>query len=469
MDAPMIDNKRHYKSNIIWTVSAIALGTCSYAYNGAIIGSTLGQPSFYVYMGLDEADTDLNAVIGTITGLFYVGGFVGVILNSYLADKIGRKMTSLSAGIILVVSAGCLAGSINVAMFETFRFFAGLGSHMFYLSIPLWVTELVPPKNRGVLVGIVGLNGAIGYLISAWVSVACNHHRSHISASFADRVSQTVYHYKGTPQAQWRLPLAIGSIFPLILLISMPWLPESPRWLLTRDHLYAISEFTQMKQQFELEQHLNSSWLDILIRPSYRKRALIAFLLPVILYSTGNLVITSVISAAVILSVHTALVARFLESHDKAGLSAAAAFLFLFLAFFNFFLEGPSLYYTSEIFPTHLRSKGMAIGVAGFCLVDILWLELAPTAQAAIGWKYYLVFISLSVFGAMFMYTTFPNTLGLPLEEIAKLFGDEDLVAVYQENIHLDHNTHEIVNVSKEGQDKLVVERREAFERRASS
>ncbi|GAB7356242.1 hypothetical protein MBLNU459_g7058t2 [Dothideomycetes sp. NU459] len=280
MDAPMIDNKRHYKSNIIWTVSAIALGTCSYAYNGAIIGSTLGQPSFYVYMGLDEADTDLNAVIGTITGLFYVGGFVGVILNSYLADKIGRKMTSLSAGIILVVSAGCLAGSINVAMFETFRFFAGLGSHMFYLSIPLWVTELVPPKNRGVLVGIVGLNGAIGYLISAW---------------------------------------------------------------------------------------------------------------------------------------------------------------------------------------------GMAIGVAGFCLVDILWLELAPTAQAAIGWKYYLVFISLSVFGAMFMYTTFPNTLGLPLEEIAKLFGDEDLVAVYQENIHLDHNTHEIVNVSKEGQDKLVVERREAFERRASS
>lgn len=35
------------------------------------------------------------------------------------------------------------------------------------------------------------------------------------------------------------------------------------------------------------------------------------------------------------------------------------------------------------------------------------------------------------------MWFTFPNTKGLPLEEVAAIFGDADEVAVYQRDIHL--------------------------------
>jgi predicted nucleotidyltransferase len=60
----------------------------------------------------------------------------------------------------------------------------------------------------------------------------------------------------------------------------MPWLPESPRWLLTEeksdraweivrmlhsrggdDHSFAAVEFYQIKKQHELEIELESSWL----------------------------------------------------------------------------------------------------------------------------------------------------------------------------------------------------------------
>lgn len=152
-----------------------------------------------------------------------------------------------------------------------------------------------------------------------------------------------------------------------------------------------------------------------------------------------------VLAVTVILSIETALTSRFLGTDNKSGLAAAGAFLFLFLCTFNLSLEAISWYYASEIFPTHLRAKGMTIGVVGFCLVDILWLELAPTAFARIGWKYYLVFICLSVLGAAVIYFTFPDTLRKPLEEIAQLFGDDDLVAVYQKDIHIDHEKHNVV------------------------
>ena len=165
---------------------------------------------------------------------------------------------------------------------------------MLYLTTPLWVTETVPPKGRSILAGIVGLFGVVGYILAPYVGVG-------------------FFYFKTTTSSQWRAPLAIGCFPPLVLLVMMPWLLESPRFLLAKDrtdaawqivrklhssddgpaHEYAAAEFYQMRRQHELEACLSGSWLEILRRPSYRKRALIVFFLPVILYSTGNLVVTS--------------------------------------------------------------------------------------------------------------------------------------------------------------------------------
>ena len=39
----------------------------------------------------------------------------------------------------------------------------------------------------------------------------------------------------GPPDLVWRFPIAFQIIFALIVIIGMIWLPESPRWLLTRE------------------------------------------------------------------------------------------------------------------------------------------------------------------------------------------------------------------------------------------
>lgn len=78
------------------------------------------------YMGL-ATNPDAESLIGTMTGLFYVGGVVGVIINAYLVDKIGRRWTTGVGALILTISTACLAGSVNIAMFIVFRFFSGVG------------------------------------------------------------------------------------------------------------------------------------------------------------------------------------------------------------------------------------------------------------------------------------------------------------------------------------------------------
>ena len=39
----------------------------------------------------------------------------------------------------------------------------------------------------------------------------------------------------GSADLVWRFPIAFQIIFALVLCIGMIWLPESPRWLLTRE------------------------------------------------------------------------------------------------------------------------------------------------------------------------------------------------------------------------------------------
>lgn len=63
----------------------------------------------------------------------------------------------------------------------------------------------------------------------------------------------------------------------------------------------------------------------------------------------------------------------------------------------------------TEIFPSHLRSVGSGMGISTFMLVNILWLQLAPTAQSTIGWKYYLVFIALTVVHIIYFWFRLPE------------------------------------------------------------
>ena len=55
------------------------------------------------------------------------------------------------------------------------------------------------------------------------------------------------------------------------------------------------------------------------------------------------------------------------------------------------------------------------------------------------------VFIILIALGIVWITLYIPETKGVPLEEIAALFGDQDEVVIFSGDIHVDHATHELV------------------------
>jgi hypothetical protein len=99
----------------------------------------------------------------------------------------------------------------------------------------------------------------------------------------------------------------------------------------------------------------------------------------------------------ILLAVEAALQAHYLDGHNLNGTRAAVAVYFIIAWWFTSTLECTGYVYGCEIWPTHLRSKGSAISYFGFYSFSI-W-STAPAAQAfaSIGWKYYMVFIAVTV------------------------------------------------------------------------
>lgn len=55
----------------------------------------------------------------------------------------------------------------------------------------------------------------------------------------------------------------------------------------------------------------------------------------------------------------------------------------------------------------------------------------------------------------MWAYFVIPETKGVPLEELAAIFGDDDEVVVYMKDIHIDQNTHQLVIDRQKGTTEL--------------
>jgi MFS family permease len=160
--------------------------------------------------------------------------------------------------------------------------------------------------------------------------------------------------------------------------------------------------------------------------------------------------------------------------------SLILAMFYLFLAVYSMGVDVAGVVFYSELFPNHIRAKGVCLSMATVALTDLVYLQATTTAFANIGWRFYLVshhpipipyhippspfpqssnnlltppsqvFIIICFLGTIFFIFTLPETKGIPLEEMAKIFGDTEDVMVYAKDLHVDHNTHELV-VGKDG------------------
>ncbi len=151
----------------------VALGSTACSYGMAIIGSTIGQPSFYTSLGLATADekgySRTAGYIGGFNGVNAAGSAIGCLACTYLADKYSRKRTIQGAAIVLCIGATLCAAAVNNGMFLAGRIINGLGIGALVAAIPMYQAEVSTPESRGFMVSMHGVMFAMGYTLSAWL------------------------------------------------------------------------------------------------------------------------------------------------------------------------------------------------------------------------------------------------------------------------------------------------------------
>jgi SP family arabinose:H+ symporter-like MFS transporter len=140
------------------------------------------------------------------------GTVVGALLGGWPADRFGRKATLLWIGILYLVGAVGSAWAPNVGIFILARIIGGLGIGISTVVAPLYISEIAPAKYRGRLAGMFQFNIVFGILI-AFVSNAM---------------------LAGIGANAWRWMLGVAAFPSLLYALMCFFLPESPRWLLSR-------------------------------------------------------------------------------------------------------------------------------------------------------------------------------------------------------------------------------------------
>jgi MFS transporter, SP family, arabinose:H+ symporter len=140
------------------------------------------------------------------------GTVVGALLGAWPADRFGRKATLLWIGILYFVGAVGSGLAPNVAVFVIARVIGGLGIGISTVVAPMYISEIAPPKHRGLLAGMFQFNIVFGILI-AYVSNAL---------------------LAGVGENAWRWMLGVAAFPSLVYAAFCFGLPESPRWLLSR-------------------------------------------------------------------------------------------------------------------------------------------------------------------------------------------------------------------------------------------
>lgn len=80
------------------------------------------------------------------------------------------------------------------------------------------------------------------------------------------------------------------------------------------------------------------------------------------------------------LAIEAALVAEYADSTNEAALRAAVAIMFLYVFGFQGCLNGTQWAFVSEIWPSHMRPKGLAMGLVSIMVTNICFVQAAPTA-----------------------------------------------------------------------------------------
>ncbi|KAF9194473.1 myo-inositol transporter [Haplosporangium sp. Z 767] len=184
-------------------ITCLAIGGFLFGYDtGVIAGALLPIKEEF---GLTSQQQEF--VVGGTT----LGAIIGGLLAGLLSDLAGRKPVTLLSSVVFVVGAVLMTFAHHYWLLLLGRVVVGVGVGLAALVVPLYIGELAPSAYRGRLVTMNVLLITGGQLVAYLVSSALTDVKN-----------------------GWRWMMAISALPAFLQLFTLPFLPESPRFLVKK-------------------------------------------------------------------------------------------------------------------------------------------------------------------------------------------------------------------------------------------
>ncbi|CAN1175058.1 Inositol transporter 4 [Linum perenne] len=204
------------------------IGGLLFGYDTGVISGAL------LYIREDFESVDKKTWLQeTIVSMAVAGAIVGAAVGGFISDSLGRKKSILGADFVFFAGAIVMAAAPAPWVIVVGRLLIGLGVGMASMTAPLYISEASPARIRGALVSTNGFLITGGQFLAYCINLA----------------------FTKAP-GTWRWMLGVAGLPALIQFGLMFYLPESPRWLYSRDKVdeaKAILEKIYPEEEVEAE------------------------------------------------------------------------------------------------------------------------------------------------------------------------------------------------------------------------
>lgn len=198
--------KTQYNRNFVYIIALVAAtGGLLFGFDTGVISGAI--PFFQKDFGIE------NDMIEVITASGLVGAILGALFCGKITDVLGRRKVILASAVIFSVGALWSGLAPNIYQLIFSRLFLGIAIGVSSFAVPLYIAEISPAKQRGSLVSLFQLMITIGLLLS---------------------YLSDLYFANEKDVECWRPMFYVGVIPAIVLLTGMLFVPETPRWLISR-------------------------------------------------------------------------------------------------------------------------------------------------------------------------------------------------------------------------------------------
>jgi SP family galactose:H+ symporter-like MFS transporter len=436
---------------VIWVAMLVSVGGILYGYDIGVISGAL----LFINNSIPMSDGKLSLVGAAVL----MGGLFGTLLAGPVGDRLGRRLLIAASSVVFIIGVIIILIADSFMQIFLSRVLLGIAVGAILVAVPLYVTEIVPSENRGKYVTFFQLMLTFGIVLAYFVDLLF------------------------TSSGNWRAMFSVLLIPSILLFFGSLFLPETPRWLLANNlEREARRVLIKVRNSYSLIdedikvikdslQEVKGTWRELFSRkllvPSFIALSVAIFnqltginsflqYAPILLKQTGiNSNIVSMIGTVgigmlnflftiiaimlidslgrrplllvgtfgvVVSQIFLGMINYFIPDSINAGLLSLIGLLLYII----FFAVGPGVVVwlvISELFPTQVRGKGIAICLFMNSLVSALlaafFLPLVDMVGIA---KTYWLFAGFTLGYFLIVYFFLPETKAKSLEEIQHSF-----------------------------------------------